>query len=512
MKHLRLHSITPALLLTMALALVGCRDSVHDAVQDKLEEEEDTRNPSGTYLKITVDVSGDRRYGLTRADNPVGGDDGNYQEKGNPNENRVTNATLLLYRGSGINSQDNPIVEYALYAPDMYEVKNSGGTRYTSNVLHYNTILPQGTYHAIVLVNMGDQTKLEGNTLNDVRNTITDTQPYTLAYDNATDKPLGKATTATYFAMTSCNDDEPLFLGGEGGPYNVKEVKSTVERLAARIDFSPGKVTNGEPTLTEAAWVEEKGATVERTEGVQTTEDLPGGYKYVVRTVVDGTAVATDDRFIMTTVTPFNCLNSGTYLIKRVKNTLSSGASETVYQGAEQVDADGNGLNYVVDPWTEQKQTYNDEDHPANLAYRNPLHNASDMLAANRQWPVKDPLDADLSITDDAGRKYYILDYTQENTLPPGHGKEHYATGLQISGYYGHWDDVKKTMTYKPQTYHYYIRHADPNSSTNEALPMKYGVVRNNIYRIHISSVNSLGQIQIVVSEWNRIEVPEIQI
>ena len=41
---------------------------------------------------------------------------------------------------------------------------------------------------------------------------------------------------------------------------------------------------------------------------------------------------------------------------------------------------------------------------------------------------------------------------------------------------------------------------------------MKYGVVRNNIYRIHVSSVNSLGQIQIVVSEWNRIDVPEIQI
>ena len=187
--------------------------------------------------------------------------------------------------------------------------------------------------------------------------------------------------------------------------------------------------------------------------------------------------------------------------------------TEIRYQGEETTDITGNATNYVVDPWTELKLTNNDGDHPAGLVLRNHLRNAADQVPAKNLRPVKNTdLFTPATEVNPHTLEYYILDYTQENTMPPGHGKEHYATGLQFSGYYGHWDEVTSTWTYTPQTYHYYIRHADPNSSTNEALPMKYGVVRNNIYRIHISSVNSLGQIQIVVSEWNRIEVPEIQI
>lgn len=67
-------------------------------------------------------------------------------------------------------------------------------------------------------------------------------------------------------------------------------------------------------------------------------------------------------------------------------------------------------------------------------------------------------------------------------------------------------------MNYHPQNYFYYIRHVDPNDSSDEALPMKYGIVRNNIYRVHINSVNSLGHIEIVVNDWRHIDVPEIQI
>ena len=29
-----------------------------------------------------------------------------------------------------------------------------------------------------------------------------------------------------------------------------------------------------------------------------------------------------------------------------------------------------------------------------------------------------------------------------------------------------------------------FIRHADPNNTNAEAVPMKYGIVRNNVYRI----------------------------
>lgn len=500
MTTLRLHIFRIALLLVTALAFTGCRDDARDDGQEPDPEW------YGTSLQVTINVKGDGRTGGTRAagDNPTGGNDGDGHEVGNTNENVVNNVTLLLYQDAdGINSTANPTIRYAFYAPVMHADKSNV---YTSDVLHYKTTLAGGGYHVIVLANAGDYTYLEGKTLAEVRD-LQLKQTYKQTYDaNGMPKDAG---TAGHFVMTS-SDDVMLNVNGAGGPNYINRLTAEVERLAARIDFSPGQLNTGAgavPDLTHAVWTEGEDVTAE-IEGVSTTKKLTG-YKYVVRTVTDGTPIATNDRFILTGVTPFNCLKSGTYCIKRVMNTLGSGAKELKYLGDEQTDADGNGINYVVDPWTDQKSL----DTPiSGIGYRNPLTSPEELLPEANRWPVKAPSALAPVDVNPKGLEYYILDYTQENTLPPGHGKEHYATGLQFSGYYGHWDEVTHTYTYKPQNYHYYIRHADPNNSSNEGLPMKYGIVRNNIYRIHVGSVNSLGQIEIVVSEWNRIDVPGIQL
>lgn len=477
----------------MALGLVGCRD----AHEDMGEEPEEL---AGTYLQVTVQVSPDRRTNTTRAGGPQGGEGGDGREEGNENEYHVKNATLLLYQDAdGINSTDDPVIKYALFAPKMtmMDIKT-----YTSGVLHYDTPLPYGTYHAIVLVNMGCQTELEGQTLSTVRDLKVE-HPLTLTR-TSTGEPAIES--ATDFVMTSAVDCSVTITGENHGPDKPVEVEAPVERLAARIDFSPGQLNTAPgatPEKGKAVWVKDEEVSIDGIEEAQTLT----GYQYVV--VNASTKEATNDRFILTSVTPFNCLNSGTYSIKRVRNTLASGAAELEYLGQEKTDADGNGVNYVVDPWTDLKLTNEDAD---GLIYRNHLRNSSELLPETDRWTVKEPGEEGWFTPDGAGMKYHILDYTQENTMPPGHGKEHYATGLLLSGYYGHWNKGRNTITYTPQNYHYYIRHADPNGSSNEGLPMKYGVVRNNIYRIHVSSVNSLGQIQIVVSEWNRIDVPEIQI
>ena len=488
----------------MALGLVGCRDAHEDMGREQEEER------YGTRLQVTVCVNGDRRA-ATRAqgNDPTGGENGDGREPGKEYEYRVSNATLLLYRDDdGINSSNNPLIEYALYAPIMEkEERGDGKIYYSSDVLHYKDPLPRGAFHALILANMGDRTDLRGRTLAEVRD-LTVESPFTVKRD-AKGKP--DIAGAGNFAMTSARDAS-FVISGEGGPTleNIIHVEAPVERLAARIDFSPGQMNTApgaEPEKGKAVWVENEEVNI----GDAGETQALTGYQYVV--VNASTKESTNDRFILTSVTPFNCLNSGTYFIKRVRNTLASGATEQEYLGQEKTDADGNGVNYVVDPWTSLKLTNEDADHPAGLTYRNHLHNSSDLLPEANRWTVKGPgEDKGWFTPAGAGMKYYILDYTQENTMPPGHGKEHYATGLQLSGYYGHWDEGTKTWTYTPQNYHYYIRHADPNGSGNEGLPMKYGVVRNNIYRIHVSSVNSLGQILIVVSEWNRIDVPEIQI
>lgn len=501
MKLLNLHSITLALLLTTALGLAGCRDT-HDRVLDNVEE------TFSTHLRVTVHVNADR--GMTRAAGPVGGEDGDGREPGVNHENEVDNVTVLLYKDdAGINTAGDPTIQYAFYTRDLTrDDKDLGDGKtlisYTSEVLNYREPLAPGTYHVIVLANTGCRTDLEGRPLSEVRDMWV-TRPYTLTYDAATGVP--DIANADNFVMTSAKDAR-VDISGDGGADHVKHVSVSVERLAARIDFSPGPLNTGAvPEKGKAVWMTADNFVVTDAEGNKTTLPHIEGYQYVV--VNASTKEATDDRFILCTVTPFNCLKSGTYCIKRVMNTLGSGAKELKYLGDEQTDADGNGINYVVDPWTDQKSL----DTPiSGIGYRNPLTSPEELLPEANRWPVKAPSALAPVDVNPKGLEYYILDYTQENTLPPGHGKEHYATGLQFSGYYGHWDEVTHTYTYKPQNYHYYIRHADPNNSSNEGLPMKYGVVRNNIYRIHVGSVNSLGQIEIVVSEWNRIDVPGIQL
>lgn len=496
MKRFFLHLPCLALLLTAAWTLVSCSDDT--------EEQQPEEERYGTYMRVTVRVRDDRSGTATRATGPAGGEDGDGREPGDYNENHVYNATLLLYRDpEGINSVENPIMEFALYAPKMYEVDGSGGKVYTSDLLRYKTTLPRGEFHVIALVNVGDRTDLEGKTLAAVRDMTVDT-PYRLQYDDVTGMPLD-ISKADNFVMTSA-EDYSFVLGDLSGIDHAINVSVPVERMAARLDFSPGKLAETLPADGSAAvWFE---GTVPVEDGGTTMDTPLRGYRYVVLNASEKTP--TRDRFILTGVTPFNCLASGTYFIKRVENKLEGGNLELVYLGREEADAAGNAVNRVLDPWTPAKENVTEE--PDGILFRRRLTNAYDPIDEEIRWPVKNTDMFTPTVANDDGLRYYTLDYTQENTLPPGHGKERYATGLFISGYYGSADAEGNIAKYIPQNYHYYIRHADPTGSTNEALPMKYGIVRNNIYRIHISSVNSLGQIQIVVNDWRRIDVPEIQI
>lgn len=500
MKRLTMHIIYLFLLFAAAMGFVSCSDAEEDVHGGGKED-------FGTYLEVRIRVKGDGSKAVTRAVGPNGGETGDVTEVGNDNENNVKNATLLLYRdGKGINADKDTKIEFALYAPVM----KPDGTAYTSGLLKYKTTLPRGEYHAIVLVNMGDQTGLEGRTLGEVRD-MKMPVPCDLQYDAATGLPNKNVTAANNFAMTSAGDVE-FVLGDMYGIDNPVLVELNVERMSARIDFSPGRLAadGDDESKTQAKEIKNEKITLDD----DTEMTLPVGYRYVVLNA--STKEPTDDRFILTEVTPFNCLTSGTYYIKRVADDPKAGKED--YLGKETVDGDKNGVNCVVDPWTKGKD--DPEQDPDGLGYRNRLKSASIEEwkgTETKLWWVREKSELlppkavpDKYKDELKDINYYILDYTQENTLLPGHGKERYATGLLISGYYGKLEGG--VMKYTRQHYYYYIRHADPNGSGNESLPMKYGIVRNNIYRIHINSVNSIGHIQIVVSEWNRLEVPEIQL
>ena len=234
----------------------------------------------------------------------------------------------------------------------------------------------------------------------------------------------------TDFVMTSEEDATIDMTTDEGSFDNPFKATIDVERLAARIDFDI------------------KGGTYHSEDG--------GYYEYDV----DGT-----DKYRLKSIKVKNMLTSGSYLIKRVATAVDgTGLS---YLGAETAESNVS-TNYVLDPWTNLKTS----PMPAGLSYQQ----ESNLINVTNQ-------------TKTVGEEtFFTLAYTQENTLPSVENNEikaTYATALEFTGEY-----ISNGTSKGESKVTYYIRHSDPNDNAAETSPMKYGIVRNNIYRVMVSKVN----------------------
>lgn len=233
----------------------------------------------------------------------------------------------------------------------------------------------------------------------------------------------------TDFVMTSEEDATIDMTTGEGSFDNPFEATIDVERLAARIDFD----------IAGGTYHSENG----------------GYYEYAV----EG---STTDKYRLKSIKVKNMLTSGSYLIKRVATAVDgTGLS---YLGAETAESNVS-TNYVLDPWTNLKTST----IPTDLSYQE-----SNLINVTNQ-------------TKTVGEEtFFTLAYAQENTLPNADNKATYATALEFTGEY-----MSNGTTSKGEaTVTYYIRHSDPNDNAAETSPMKYGIVRNNIYRVKVSKVN----------------------
>ncbi len=465
MLHSFRHTFRICQLLLWVLAFAACSGG---GASDDDDPTVDPTQQRGTYLTLTI-----APQGAARTSRGPSGGEGPYNEAALSNETTVTNATIFLYQAaSGINAAADTPILFALYAPQFSKTETST-VAYTSGLLRSEKDIPAGTYHILVVTNMGDLSSL--TTLGTLRDALC-TQPY--KQTSATDPSA-----ATDFVMTSY-DDQTVTLAGEGGADHPHNVSATVQRLAARLDFGPG-------TSTEVATA----TTIETSDG--TTHTIPRHYRYEVQNQ-DGTK--NGDIFLLTDVTPFNLLSSGTSLIKRTTRSTSDLQTFT-YAGRETADANGLATNFVLDPWTLLKTS---QTLPEGLTYATPYASVAS-LQADQLLPLRETT---VSTTD--GLRYYILSYTQENTLTTTSPTQTYATGIRVDGYYGkHKSDG--TYSYSAKTYTHFIRHADPHNSS-AALPMKYGIVRNNIYRLYVNRVTSLGVVLIQVRDWGTRQVEEIEI
>ena len=188
-------------------------------------------------------------------------------------------------------------------------------------------------------------------------------------------------------------------------------------------------------------------------EGGTYYSDDGGYYEYAVE--------SSTDKYRLKSIKVINMLTSGSYLIKRVATAVDG--TDLSYLGAETADAKNVATNYVLDPWTNKKTST----LPTGLSYQEPnLINVKKIVGEET---------------------FFTLAYTQENTLPNAENKATYATALEFTGVY------ISNGTPKESKVTYYIRHSDPDNNAAETSPMKYGIVRNNIYRVKVSKVNKQG-------------------
>jgi hypothetical protein len=107
---------------------------------------------------------------------------------------------------------------------------------------------------------------------------------------------------------------------------------------------------------------------------------------------------------------------------------------------------------------------------------------------------------------DSDGKQSIVVGYAKENTLMPTSHLKKYATGLAITGHY-YKKESGGTYTDKGErTYYGYLRHQGEITSASAypaksfaalsddetgsaSVPMNFGIVRNNIYRVSIESI-----------------------
>ena len=467
---------------------------------------------------------------LTRA-NPTGGEYGDGPETGSERENAVTDITLIFYQDNvGINTSNanarvHCVKKYNVhpyddtYTPNDHSHKDgepsdvqAGEVLYTTGEqkLDETSLVAGETYKVLVVANAPDGlTIAENSPISAVRDQLLST-----VYASS-----GVGISATNFVMAS-ETDATISLTNPTLYKSATESEKNryvyyfdcihIERLAARLDFW-AKNSNGYKTSSDNA------------------SYTTSGYEYTVKNPDGG---ATLDRFVLTSITPFN-LNNGTgsveYLFKRTNDVINSYLHNEV---PTTVSAPG---NWVLDPTTLLKY---DSSHPTYFASTltsviDNMHNAFNVSIAGQQANK-------FSVTNGGfTADNIIVGYCKENTLNPAGTSRlyYYATGLAFEGYYY----SKGTGTGVRCVFYHFIRHQGESNSAYQAYTsdnindaknslcpalrplnpdpafpaMNFGIVRNNIYRVSIDKVSAIGgflQLSIKEMRWRHVDNPVIYI
>lgn len=492
----------------IAFACLAMMSACYNYDQEEIEEV----NAGNYYINLAISVSSGNEHS-TRADEPQGGENGDGREAGFERENTITGITLILYQdATGINTAADPTLDLVRYFPVTLETggRETQGSdqsphkeeaRYTTGnqPLGKHLLDLSGQYHAIVIANapeLATSLKEGVSKLSNIRD-VTTKYIYVgspkLSADNCTNFVMSSEqdNIIDFGSVTGTNLDGSVYTKGKDMLFNLTSQSILIERLAARIDFWAANST-----------------------GYDATTYTKKGYVYNV-------TGSTKDKFVVTGIVPFNLTNSHInygkeFLLKRLKDDLS--ATTVKY-----LDPETALTSYVFDPNTHNKtnEVTSTLDSPLSGLY--PMipelgtKNIED-AADNPYFHSIEAMHASSSRSTISEKENVVVCYPMENCLLPESRLYYHATGIAIVGYYYQ----NGTGSGKRLVYLGYLRHQGeaetydiqpyttplPNDATatmGTTKAMNFGIVRNNIYRVSINSIDKMStmELSIKVKKWD---------
>lgn len=452
------------ILFSLFLAfLPGC-----ELIHDDLPETRTDGEP--VYIRLQISTGGE--MSATRTD-PTGGEDGDGREPGTNNENKINNITLFLFNENvAINgAADTPLIPLSFSENDLMD----SGDR-PEEIEQIYTIekevrgLSEDSYHILAVANMTFGENEQPTTLGALRDKIITSTPWTTGTDSPTNFVMSSEKLATIRGIKASTEQYPA------------EVEITIERLAAKVDYKVAK------------------------EPFETT-DKTGTVKILGAELV-------------------NDFKKGTLLFKRVGSSID--ASTFTYLGDENPTPPGDATNWVIDAYaTSNKQTDDYNNYYSSFDATVPTH------SKNTDWTM--------------------LGYTMENTNDvSGDDLEKYATGVVFKAqytpssmqeradfyylngkFYASIDAIKADANVQGMEgltaenyetygidfyddgicyYTWWIRHSN---NTNDDI-MRYGIVRNNWYRLTVNSIKGLPSggddivIIVAVEHWQPLDSEDL--
>lgn len=522
--------------LLMASLAAGCA-----------QEDIDTAPTGGGGMSASsyVSLSFASQQSTPTRSNPTGGEQGDGQEKGQTNENEIKSAVAFFYQGSGtdgVNSSGTtPIMAVATFNVRSYTEPGNGIDR-TYTTTPQQVDLDDGTYNVLVVANPGaDWWTGQSLTLADVRNHI-QTTAWTASGSDYSDFVMTSAADAT-LTLNSNPESDPA------------KATVNVERMAARLDYkAEASYPCTDPAYTGAT-VEITGAALVNnlTAGSyiikRVADDVNGtNLSYLGNETADENDAATN--YVLDPWTASKNGNLyGTWFMKGSSDpnwwagyvqpgTPVSDGAETWqrigYTLENTTAADAAGSDYstgvVFKAKFNPQGVANYTDGETFFAYGTKIYASMEDMMAGFYGSKFDDLDNITSCATWGDVKQFITSTLLTND-PSGYNKylEGLAEGKDDSetvanassltwGNYmlnecGYSKDENGkvvldqngkvtrialqpygTRTYEDATCYYtwWVRHSNDNDDTKKGI-MEYAIVRNNIYKLTVNSVYSLG-------------------